>query len=441
MWIDTSGGSCTRSASRVAYSDAAACASIDAANDRCQNGDVVLIKGGVYGSGPQNISGSGGRSSMCRVDVVSGERALMKRLGFSGVRWLTVRSVESLEMDCSNGGFACADNPLVPNNKRAVYFSGGSEDVVVENLRYGGFGIADSRRVTIRNSDFGPCDSYDGQDPGGGSREGCPNGPIQYCDTAIGCTGYNEGHLIEGNTLHDFGCDDSFFNGVGSDDCHWECMYVSYASNLTVRGNVFRNCANGGNIFHSFSNGGGSFTAHFGFRNYTVENNVFEQSCNNRSAPCGGRLDNGSGIGHCNIYGGADLTNVKVRFNTFLGGSTFELDAPCTQAAGNGLQIVGNLVKRTSVTCGVGWTPELVTHNVYSGSGTCGSNALNVGTTLGNVIVNDSNGGDPHLRGAPGSTAADNRVPTTVRGGCPATDIDGQPRPTSGFCDAGADER
>ena len=47
---------------------------------------------------------------------------------------------------------------------------------------------------------------------------------------------------------------------------------------------MFRNCANGGNIFHTFSNGGGSFTADFGFRNYTVENNVFEQSCNNRSA-------------------------------------------------------------------------------------------------------------------------------------------------------------
>ena len=59
-------------------------------------------------------------------------------------------------------------------------------------------------------------------------------------------------------------------------------MYVSYPRNLTIRGNVFRNCANGGNIFHTFSNGGGSFTADFGFVNYTVENNVFEQSCNNK---------------------------------------------------------------------------------------------------------------------------------------------------------------
>ena len=108
-------------------------------------------------------------------------------------------------------------------------------------------------------------------------------------------------------------------------------------------------------------------------RNYTVENNVFEQPCNNRSAPCGGRLDGASGFGHCNIYGGTDLTNVKLRFNTFVGGSTFDLDNVCTQASGNGLQIVGNLMKRTSTTCGVGWTPEYVVYNVYSGSGTCGS--------------------------------------------------------------------
>ena len=208
-----------------------------------------------------------------------------------------------------------------------------------------------------------------------------------------------------------------------------------------MRGNVFRNCSNGGNMFHTYSNGGGSFTADFGFVNYTVENNVFEQTCNNNPGPCGGRHDGASGIGHCNIYGGTDLTNVKIRFNTFIGGSTFGLDNVCTQAGGNGLQVVGNLMKRTSTTCGVGWTPEYVQYNVYSGSGTCGSNALNVGANFSNVIVSDVNGGDGHLKGAAGSTAADSYVPTTVRGGCPATDIDGQPRPTTGTCDAGADER
>ena len=168
---------------------------------------------------------------------------------------------------------------------------------------------------------------------------------------------------------------------------------------------------------------------------------MFEQSCNNSSAPCGGRLDGASGIGHCDIFGGADLTSVKIRFNTFLGGSTFNLDIPCTQVGGNGLQMVGNLMKRTSVSCGLNWDPELSTYNIYSGSGTCGSSAANVGADLSAVIVNDANGGDPRLKGSAGSTRADVFVPANVRGGCPATDIEGQQRPTSGRCDAGADER
>ena len=111
---------------------------------------------------------------------------------------------------------------------------------------------------------------------------------------------------------------------------------------------------------------------------------------------------------------------MKVRFNTFIGGSTFNLDIPCTQASGNGLQIVGNLMKRTSADLRLGWSPELATHNLYSGSGTCGSNAANVGANLSPVIVNDDNGGDHRLKGSPGSTKADGFVPVSVRGGCPA---------------------
>jgi hypothetical protein len=314
--------------------------------------------------------------------------------------------------------------------------------VILQGADFGGWLVIDSMNATVRNNDIGPCNSYDGQDPGAGGQAYCDNGSIEYCEvTETFCAGYNEGHLVEGNLIHDFGCDDSFYNGVGSDDCHWECMYVSYASRLTVRANVFRNCANGGNIFNTYSNGGGSFTADFGYRDYTIENNVFEQPCTNSGPPCGGRHDGASGIGHCNIYGGTDLTNVKLRFNTFVGGSTFGLDNVCSQAAGNGLQIVGNLMKRTSTTCGVGWTPEYVVYNVYSGSGTCGANATNVGADLSTLILSDTNGGDAHLRGSAGSTVADGYVPTSVRGGCPATDIDGQPRPSSGSCDAGADER
>ena len=153
--------------SRVAYSDATACGSIDAANDKCQNGDLVLIKGGNYTGGGQNISGSGGRSAMCRIDVVTGERAMMKSLSLGGVQVAdAAQHREPGDGLLKRRHLVRGQRVQVPNNKRAVYIGGGSEDIVIENVHYGGFGIFDSRRVTIRDSDFGPCDSYDGQDPG-----------------------------------------------------------------------------------------------------------------------------------------------------------------------------------------------------------------------------------------------------------------------------------
>ena len=400
----------------------------------------MLVRGGTYGG--QTISGSNGRGGQCVIAVADGESVTVGGpLSLDGAGQVRVdgggdRFGQGARLKTALMG---SRNSLVPENQFPGNISG-SDDVVLEGADFGGWLVIDSRNAVVRDNDIGPCNSYDGQDPGAGGQAYCDNGSIEYCETSqLQCAGYNEGHLIEGNRIHDFNCDDSFFNGVGSDDCHWECMYVSYPRNTTVRGNLFANCANGGNIFHTFSNGGGSFTADYGYVNYTVENNVFTRSCNNQSAPCGGRLDGASGFGHCNIYSGTDLTNVKIRFNTFIGGSTFNLDLACSQAAGNGLQIIGNLMKRTSVTCGVGWTPELAAYNIYSGSGTCGTNATNVGADLNPVITADTDTGDAHLK--PGTTTADNYVPTTVRGGCPATDIDGQPRPTTGTCDAGADER
>ena len=458
LWVDPDGGACTRSAEKVEYSDEAACGSLDAANDKCAAGDVALVSGGTYQRANQTITGANGRSAACTIEAADPkDPPLMKRLELSDAQWVTIRGIESLLMDCSNGTVGmCRDNTLTPENRRAVNISTGTEDVVLEDLRYGGFNITDSRRVTIRDSEFGPCNAFDGRNPGGGSREGCPNGPIQYCaaEPPLGCTGYNEGHLIEGNRFFDFGCDATFFDGLPSnetkppkDDCHHECMYVSYAKDLTIRANVFQGCANGGNIFHTFSNGGGEFTADFGFTNYTVENNVFEQSCDNSSSPCGGRVDGASGFGHCEIYSGADFTNVKIRFNTFLGGSTFNLDIPCQPASGRGgLHIYGNLLKRTSVTCGPAegdpWNPlPAIEYNLYSGSDTCGTNATNVGQDLSSVIKADANArsGDPHL--VAGTNTAVDYVPITADTPCPERDFEGDPRPESGSCDAGADER
>jgi hypothetical protein len=448
VWVDTNGGSCSRSSSRVPYSDGAACGSLDAANDVAQNGDLVIARGGTYPA--QTLSGGGNRTSRATITIAQGEVMLVNGgINFSGARFITVDGGGSLygsgaRLVTTTMG---ASNAFVPDNQFPANIHGGSHEVTLQGADFGGWAITDSTNTTYRNNDIGPCNSFDGQE---GSGAYCDNGSIEYCEVAeIGCRGYNTGHLIEGNYIHDFGCDDSFYNGQGSDDCHWECMYVSYAHNLTVRGNKFSNCANGGNIFHTYSNGGGSFTADFGYVNYTVENNIFEKSCSNNLGggpwnPCGGRLDAASGIGHCNIYGGIDLTNVLIRFNTFMGGSGFDMTVNCTMGS-PGLVFVGNLRNGSSAACASGWTIKpIFRYEVYHtyGSTCAGTGNINIGGSLSSIVLNDTNGAskDARLRGSDGSTQADNRVPTSA--GCPSTDFMGTPRPgDSGFCDAGAHER
>lgn len=50
LWIDTTGGSCTRQATPTAYVDGQSCSSIQAAQAAAQGGDVVVMKTGTYGS-------------------------------------------------------------------------------------------------------------------------------------------------------------------------------------------------------------------------------------------------------------------------------------------------------------------------------------------------------------------------------------------------------
>jgi hypothetical protein len=73
LWVDTNGGSCSRSSTPTPYADGTACGSLDAANDICQGGDTVLVQGGTYRQ--QMVSGNGvGRSpsARCTFDAPNG---------------------------------------------------------------------------------------------------------------------------------------------------------------------------------------------------------------------------------------------------------------------------------------------------------------------------------------------------------------------------------
>src|SRR3954470_7018922 len=46
LWVDTNGGSCTRTSSPAVYNDATACASMQAAQTAASAGDTVILKNG-----------------------------------------------------------------------------------------------------------------------------------------------------------------------------------------------------------------------------------------------------------------------------------------------------------------------------------------------------------------------------------------------------------
>lgn len=72
LWVDTTGGTCTRSSSPAAYSDAAAC-TFSAANTAAQAGDRVIVKTGSYtGTVSLTTSGSSGNKITWQGEYTSG---------------------------------------------------------------------------------------------------------------------------------------------------------------------------------------------------------------------------------------------------------------------------------------------------------------------------------------------------------------------------------
>jgi hypothetical protein len=71
IWVDADGGTCADNASLVAYDTAVACATLDAANDVADNGDIVMVKGGTRA--PETLSGSNGRTGLATFTEPAGE--------------------------------------------------------------------------------------------------------------------------------------------------------------------------------------------------------------------------------------------------------------------------------------------------------------------------------------------------------------------------------
>ena len=143
LWIDTNGGTCVRDAGH-GYADTTACGSFDAANDKCQNDDLVLVKGGAYPD--QTVTGSNARTSACTMQGASGETVDFHTLRTSG-NWLTVKDMlsdsgatEHLGVAgcawCNTGSHITLDNVDFPGKWAAIEINNG-DSVTWKNSELG----------------------------------------------------------------------------------------------------------------------------------------------------------------------------------------------------------------------------------------------------------------------------------------------------------------
>ena len=264
LWIDTNGGSCTRQSTAGAYSDAAACASIQAAVSACVAGDTIRMKTGSYGA--QTITAVK-TSPGCKVIAETGTK--IGTLTTHGA-WYEVQNVTGTGWDISNSGGV------------------GTNNITCRNCNFSGNGGV-----------WWTANGYSNISWIGGS--------LRNYSTAVNSQGFSiwSGEVAGGSTaatniLVDGVTFDSIVN-TGGNANHFEVIRVDGNVNgITIRNSTFTNNVTSTSLIF--------FTTFRGTKpqNITLENNFF------------GGL--GSAYYTLNMnYQGSSCSNWTMRYNTFLG--------------------------------------------------------------------------------------------------------------------------
>jgi hypothetical protein len=342
LWIDANGGTCTRSATPVAYSDAQACSSFDAANDVCQNNEVALVKAFTSnGSYPdQNITGSNNRTAPCTIQGASGETVNFRTLKTNG-DWLTFKDMASHTGETTHMG----SGGCVWCNQE------GGSHLVLDNVNLfgpyadgeisGGTVHSIATDVTFRNSELGTTN----------------NSTIRLCgqdDEPFRISEASNIH-IEHDTFHPFRADTDPVRCNG-DTLHLETFRLWDTNDgITFLSNHFDD-SNGDDSFTIFSGKGGCNSCPPD-KNIHIINNYFGNKC------CGYAAQDIS-------FGQPDGCAGAVVAYNFFHDQNAGVFTNCTNQSG--FVYVGNIGYNPGG-CPVGGT---VTKNVWIGSshGTCSGN-------------------------------------------------------------------
>jgi hypothetical protein len=451
LWIDADGGTCTRSASLVAYVDAAACSTVSAAYTAASNtaGDTICIKPGSYTS--QTLPRVAGKTTPNA--VFEGCEGGVELLSLTvGADTGTTQPCCATFKDMAINGSGAVKAVFIywgstSAASRAADLTFDNVDVGVGKATQGPlFEAFNVLRLTIKNSTFGPACCGNGSD--GTTSVGSPIGirvgtadrtPTWPTNTDV----VIDNNLIQGITrscsqwLTGFGsCPQSSCVNTG-DVCHADGMQIYGSENLQITDNRMYHVEIQGIFLSPPDPHGGTVVITNNMIGDVMDDLVAEPDV---GAVTGISMDGSQMTGTWtlahNTIGSSEVIFI-VNAQSLPGGFTMNVEGN----VGN-WSVSDNLVENTCIANTSGkFTFDWNVWGGQSGSATgCGGNETVGVPSFVDTALAPANTMDLHLSGAAG--IADENVP--VANGCGTTvpfDIDLVARPQGTDCDSGADER
>lgn len=231
LWVDTNGGTCTRHSTATTYVDADACASLDAARDAAQCGDMVEIRAGDYAAFQDMSSPANGcTSDPVTLQVMTGEA-----------------DFDLVSMDSPG---TTLRNITIPND--ADPWPGGADASRRLNfeLNCNTCALYDStiRTMNVWGSDnvIVEGNTIDARGPNGNWTDSS----IEVQDTLLNTSPYYDGGsniVFRNNNIRDF------FTGLSAPDDHGECLNIGgWTDGFLAEGNTFDNCGRTSLVFFTY---------------------------------------------------------------------------------------------------------------------------------------------------------------------------------------------
>jgi chitodextrinase len=244
LWIDKNGGSCTRSATPVAYSDTSACGSFQAAINAAQPGDTVLVtcnSGTSCTYPPETLSGNRGSSANVTIAAAPGYTISFEETAGSGtyvwlddLHYVTFQNIGFGHNDSADSSpnlrIDCTRNvTLINSSGRRFYMFEGNANVTFQGGDWGNYSGAGEEDSTMGTTGaYGPAETCPGDSSPQPQRNIVFNG-VTWHDVfwISSCTVVNGGQCSEWGGSHP------------------DCFEINgYVDGVTIENSTFYHCGN-----------------------------------------------------------------------------------------------------------------------------------------------------------------------------------------------------